>query len=240
MKSHHGPSLFELAHQALSSVERGYDLLAPKFDHTPYCTPEPVLVGAFSDLFVPHSVPRAIDVACGTGVALAQLAPYVRDDLVGLDLSSAMLAQARVRLEALPMRAKLSLIHEDILSAPAHLTGFDVVTCFGAFGHIAERDEEHFVAAIHQLLRPGGVFVFVTAERAPTMAQRSFWLSHGFNLAMRVRNALIRPPFVMYYLTFLLPRATQILEAQGFEVHVSRGRFAAPFDHLVRVTATRR
>jgi hypothetical protein len=26
----------ELARQALSSVEDGYDLLAPKFDHTPF------------------------------------------------------------------------------------------------------------------------------------------------------------------------------------------------------------
>jgi len=30
-----GPFVRELAVQALSSVEGGYDLLAPKFDHTP-------------------------------------------------------------------------------------------------------------------------------------------------------------------------------------------------------------
>ena len=29
--------------QALSSVEGGYDLLAPKFDHTPFRTPDGVL-----------------------------------------------------------------------------------------------------------------------------------------------------------------------------------------------------
>jgi hypothetical protein len=33
----------ELARQALSSVEGGYDLLAPKFDHTPFRTPDGVL-----------------------------------------------------------------------------------------------------------------------------------------------------------------------------------------------------
>ena len=38
-----GPSLRELAVQALSSVEHGYDLLAPKFDHTPFRTPGRVL-----------------------------------------------------------------------------------------------------------------------------------------------------------------------------------------------------
>jgi len=33
----------ELAVQALSSVEGGYDLLAPKFDRTPLHTPDRVL-----------------------------------------------------------------------------------------------------------------------------------------------------------------------------------------------------
>ena len=36
MFSPRGPSVRELAVQALSSVEGGYDLLAPKFDHTPF------------------------------------------------------------------------------------------------------------------------------------------------------------------------------------------------------------
>ncbi len=38
-----GPSVRELATQALSSVEGGHDLLAPKFDHTPFRTPDGVL-----------------------------------------------------------------------------------------------------------------------------------------------------------------------------------------------------
>ena len=38
-----GPSARELARQALSSVEGGYDLLAPKFDHTPFRTPDDML-----------------------------------------------------------------------------------------------------------------------------------------------------------------------------------------------------
>ena len=45
-----GPSLRELAAQAMSSVERGYDLLAPKFDHTPFRTPDSVLTAVSSAL----------------------------------------------------------------------------------------------------------------------------------------------------------------------------------------------
>ena len=35
-----GPTFWELAVQALSSTEHGYDLLAPKFDYTPFRTPD--------------------------------------------------------------------------------------------------------------------------------------------------------------------------------------------------------
>ena len=41
-----GPTILELMRQALASTERGYDLIAPKFDHTPFRTPEPVLDGS--------------------------------------------------------------------------------------------------------------------------------------------------------------------------------------------------
>ncbi len=38
-----GPTFLELTRQCLSSTEHGYDLLADKFDYTPYRTPEEVL-----------------------------------------------------------------------------------------------------------------------------------------------------------------------------------------------------
>ena len=38
-----GPSVLELTIQWLSSTQRGYDLLAPKFDYTPFRTPDSVL-----------------------------------------------------------------------------------------------------------------------------------------------------------------------------------------------------
>ena len=38
-----GPTFLELARQALSSTERGYDLLASKFDYTPFRTPNEII-----------------------------------------------------------------------------------------------------------------------------------------------------------------------------------------------------
>ena len=59
---------------------------------------------------------------------------------------------------------------------------------------------------------------------------------------MRVRNALWHPPFVMYYLTFLLPRARALLEARGFSLEVLHPALPEPYARagLCTVIATRR
>ena len=43
----------------------------------------------------------------------------------------------------------------------------------------------------------------------------------------------------MYYLNFLLPRATAVLNDAGFAVEVHHGAIAAPYDRYVVVVATK-
>jgi hypothetical protein len=57
----------------------------------------------------------------------------------------------------------------------------------------------------------------------------------AFNAAMRVRNAVRKPEFVMYYFTFLLPRARRLLEDRGFAVNERRDLL----EHYVVVDAVR-
>jgi ubiquinone/menaquinone biosynthesis C-methylase UbiE len=233
-----GPTLFELAQQALSSTERGYDLLAPKFDYTPFRTPDGVLEAAARAIGGPRSIESAIDVCCGTGAAMRFLRPLCRTRVVGVDASAGMLAEAARRLRDAPGAAPIELVQDDA-RALGYEGAFDVATCFGAFGHIEEGDEPRFVRSVARALKPGGRFVFATA-RPPSMLSGGYWLARGFNAAMRVRNAFWRPPFVMYYLTFLLPRATALLERAGFEVDVRDGLFPAPWTAYVLVIATKR
>lgn len=68
-----GPTLRELAVQALSSVERGYDLLAPKFDATPFRTPDWMLAATITALREHGPFERGLDVCTGTGVGLELL-----------------------------------------------------------------------------------------------------------------------------------------------------------------------
>jgi hypothetical protein len=73
MFSPEGPSLRELAMQALSSVEKGYDLLAPKFDHTPFRTPAGVLDATAGALRPLGPFGRGLDLCTGTGAGVRVL-----------------------------------------------------------------------------------------------------------------------------------------------------------------------
>lgn len=232
-----GPTFLELTRQALSSVERGYDLLAPKFEYTPFRTPEPVLEAAIEQVGPPGSIDRAMDLCCGTGAAMRHLRPLCREEVVGVDLSQGMLTEARQLLEGAPGTARLTFVQANALEL-TYEARFDVVTSFGAFGHILEEDEPRLVQAVARALRPGGRFIFVTAH-PPSKLRPGWWLAKGFNAAMRVRNAVWKPPFVMYYLTFLVPRACELLQAQGFEVEVRDGLMPPPFSAYSVVVATK-
>lgn len=237
-----GPTFLELMRQALTSTERGYDLIAPKFDHTPFRTPDPVLealVCAIRDDSpkVPAPLGAALDVCCGTGAAMTHLRRLCTDRVVGLDFSQGMLDEAETRVNAAPGDARVELVRGDALALPFE-SEFDVVTCVGAFGHILPEDEDRFVAGIAHALRPGGRFVFATGEMPPLTSQ-SWWILRAFNGVMRARNALLRPQFIMYYLTFLWPQVRARLEKHGLRVEGRRGLCGAPYDRAIVVIATK-
>jgi SAM-dependent methyltransferase len=232
-----GPTFFELAEQALSSTERGYDLLAPKFDYTPFRTPQFLLDAVARQLPTLGPFGWGLDLCCGTGAALAMLRPFCTEALVGLDVSCGMLAVCRERMAEAPGTARVELVRGDALALPFGPV-FDAVVSFGAFGHILERDEPRFVSEIARVLRPGGRFVFVTSY-PPRVGSLGWVLAHGFNAAMHVRNWLRSPPFIMYYLTFLLPAVQALLERNGLRVEVRGLDLPRPFRPLRLVIATR-
>ncbi len=227
-----GPTFFELARQALSSTERGYDLLAGKFDHTPFRTPDSLLEASAPFIGPPGGLDSALDLCCGTGAVMAMLRTLCRERVVGVDFSLGMLAQARRTLQASAGAARLDFVRADVMELDLEASGrsprrgasgtFDAVTCFGALGHIVGRDQRRLLGIVARALKPGGRFVFPSAERPRPWSPR-LWLSLAFNAAMAVRNTVLRPPFIMYYLSFLLPRARLLLEEYGFEVTVHQG-----------------
>ena len=212
----------------MSSTERGYDLLAPKFDHTPFRTP-PEIVDAVGRAIAAGPAPHnGLDLCCGTGAATQMLRKHCDETVVGLDISAGMLEVARTKLD----RTEIDWVRGDAMAVPFG-PEFDVVVCLGALGHIVAEDQPRFIAEVAKVLRPGGRFVFATSY-PPKPSRPEFWLAHGFNAAMRLRNTILKPEFVMYYLTFLMPEVARQLEAADFIVEETL------FGRLTIVTATKR
>jgi ubiquinone/menaquinone biosynthesis C-methylase UbiE len=230
-----GPTFLELARQALSSTTRGYDLLAPKFEHTPFRTPDELL-GPLVEAAAEEPVDAALDVCCGTGAAMRALRPICEERVAGIDLSSGMLAEARRQLADAPGDAEVELVEGDTFEMEFD-EEFDVVTCCGAFGHILPPDQDRFAERVRAALRPGGRFLFVTREM-PSMREPAWWLARGFNAAMHVRNAVLEPPFIMFYLTFTLGRAREVLGRHGFELDVRAPYGDTEFPEAKLVVAT--
>lgn len=200
----------ELAIQALSSVEGGYDLLAPKFDHTPFRTPASVLDATIEALRPLAPFGQGLDVCCGTGAGLRVLTPLCREQITGVDFSAGMLAQAR------RTHPDTAWVRADVRALPFS-EDFDLAVSFGALGHFLSTERPALFAGVFRALRPGGLFAFPLGA-PPPITSRWYWALLTFDLAMRARNAVRRPPFVMYYRTCPLHTVRNDLTAAGFAV----------------------
>ncbi|MDF3301378.1 class I SAM-dependent methyltransferase [Streptomyces tropicalis] len=237
-----GPSLRELAVQALSSVEHGYDLLAPKFDRTPFRTSRRVLDAVAAALAEEGPFDEGLDLCCGTGAGTEVTARLCRTGATGLDFSAGMLAVARSRTHGAPPAVpptgadggpaaavpsgpacapagvRTSWVRADARALPFR-SAFDLVVSFGALGHFLPRELPGLFAQVQGVLRPGGLFALPVLA-PPRPASPAFWTLLGFDTVMRVRNALWRPPFVMYYRTMYLGGVLRELERAGFRVEL--------------------
>ncbi|MFD7262111.1 class I SAM-dependent methyltransferase [Streptomyces sp. NPDC059874] len=226
MFSSHGPSVRELAAQALTSVERGYDLLAPKFDHTPFRTPDRMLDAVEETLAQREgSFGAGLDVCCGTGAAIGMLRRLCRERVTGVDLSAGMLTEAA---RTCADDARADFVRADARALPAVLgDSYDLAVSFGAFGHFLPAERPALFSEVHRALRPGGLFAFPIGAPIPP-GSPLWWAVAGFDAAMRVRNAVWRPPFVMYYRTFPPSGVRDDLRAAGFTVET------VPLEHFGR------
>lgn len=212
MFSPEGPTLRELTRQALSSVEHGYDLLAAKFDATPFRTSDRLLSAVAETLEPLGPFGPGLDVCCGTGAGFTVLRSVCTGRIAGVDFSSGMLAEARRAHPA------ATLVRADALALP-FAPVFDLAVSFGAFGHFRPAEQRALFAQVHASLRPGGTFAF-PLPAPPRVASAPYWTLWGFDAAMRLRNAVWRPPFVMYYRTFRLADVRARLEDAGFGVEL--------------------
>lgn len=232
-----GPTVAELARQALSSTRHGYDLLAPKFDWTPFRTPDWLLAAVAPHLGEPGGVRSSVDLCCGTGAALPLLQRVSRELVVGVDFSLGMLRGAQAAVARRDAPPSVVFVQQDVL-ALGLARRFDLVTIFGALGHLRPAVQARFLAEVRSCLVPGGTLAFVTAPLPPPWSL-SLWLAAGFDASMWLRNRLWRPPFFMYYLAWPLGRALRLLREAGFTPEVRSLGPRRPLSRLRLVLARR-
>lgn len=130
-----------------------------------------------------------LDLGCGTGRYFWAL-QGVRD-LVGLDASAAMLAEARHPFEAHRISARRTLLVEgDLLHCAFRQRSFDLVYSVGVLAEHVPLTRE-LVESVARWLRPGGRFAF-TAVRpdSPTVPQT--WTRRAARAAASVAPAPAR------------------------------------------------
>ncbi|MFD9218943.1 class I SAM-dependent methyltransferase [Streptomyces sp. NPDC060064] len=212
------PTFRELAVQALSSTEHGYDLLAPKFDQTSFRTSDRLLDAVVRAVRPLGPFAAGLDICCGTGAGVGVLRQLCQGRVTGVDFSAGMLATARSTLPDVPGAAPVNWVRADARALPFR-RAFDLAVSFGAFGHFLPRERPTLFAQVHAALKPGGRFVF-PVPAPPRVGSRHYWALWGFDAAMRVRNLLWHPRFIMYYRTFRLPEVLDELAQAGFAVEV--------------------
>lgn len=127
--------------------------------------------------------PRALDVACGTGVLLRRLLDHIPEmEAWGVDASADMLAQAKEALQEHP-QARFEQVKLDgdtgsgAASLPLPPQFFDLITCTNALHDI--HNPQAFLTALREALAPGGQLVLEDfAQRQPAWLWTAFeWLT---------------------------------------------------------------
>jgi ubiquinone/menaquinone biosynthesis C-methylase UbiE len=160
-----------------------------------------------------------LEIGCGTGTTALKLAPSAGRYLA-TDISTEMVVIGREKAEAERV-ANLSLE----VATPASMewpdASFDAALGFNILHLIADRAEA--LAAVHRLLKPGGLFI----SKTPCLKE----MNPLIRLVVPIAQAIGQAPYVAVFSSEELERD---IAAAGFEIierdrHGSRGKDPRPF-----------
>lgn len=110
--------------------------------------------------FADRRVRSVLDLGCGTGTMLLELARRGYD-MTGVDGSAEMLAVARDRIEAAGKSEDVLLLCQDLSEFELYGTVDAVVCCLDTLNHITEPEAlSRCLHWVHNYLEPNGIFLF--------------------------------------------------------------------------------
>ena len=148
---------------------------------------------------------RILEVACGTGRTLGQIARALPNQrYFGVDLSPHYLERARQHLAGI---AEVSLVAENAERLPYRDAYFDAATSVYLFHELPRRTRAKAMAELFRVTRPGGIVVI----------EDSAQLAEAADLAELLDN-FSRGMHEPYYRDYIRNDLSEIAEAAGFEV----------------------
>ena len=157
---------------------------------------------------------RLLDVACGTGRTLHQLAQAHPDlRFYGVDLSPAYVRLARKRLADL---AEVALAVENAEALPFASATFDIVTSVYLFHELPRNARRNVARELLRVVRPGGLVVL----------EDSAQLSESAEIAAALRSfpGEFHEPF---YADYLEDDLAELLREVGFEIESTEPHLVA-------------
>jgi ubiquinone/menaquinone biosynthesis C-methylase UbiE len=149
---------------------------------------------------------RILDVGCGTGRTLAQIAAALPGHrYFGVDLSPYYVEAARDQLAAVP---EVTLIADNAEALPYRDDYFDVVTSVYLFHELPRRTRRTVMREMARVLRPGGLMVVEDSAQLAEARDLAFFLQ-GF-------AAQVHEPFFRDYVRDDL--AALIADEAGLDV----------------------
>lgn len=165
---------------------------------------------------------RVLEVGCGTGSTALLLAPNV-DQFVASDISSNMIEIAKEKAAQSDV-SNVQFITDDIFGDTVGDGPYDTVLALNLI-HLIE-DTTAAVHRVHQLLKPGGIFISKTVCKPGQDAPLKF---RFLRLVVPIMQLLGKAPFVR----FMDPGTLEnLITAQGFRV-LESGDHPAPSRYIV-------
>jgi len=194
-----GSETLQMSYRETAQSERLYSRVAPSYEQV---FERAILAeGRLTSLVRQHmDGRRVLDLACGNGRWLRRFQP---GDYTGLDLSDAMLEQARREFPA------YSFVRGDMTDLPFADGSFDaVVSLFGPMGHLPPQGQLRVIREVHRVLRAGGVAILTNGN---------IW--SPFSLPLLLTGHRVRIEGVHVRIHSSSPRHFKTcLEQTGFEV----------------------